>query len=140
MSVLPAMGGEVRGDAGGEEADGDRESADDPGELDASFEHEVIEDTEDENEHGSLCKEGRAAAAGDEDQVDPAVGFLRDCGFCLRMRKMNACAAEWGGTLVVKHKTPLSCLLQGWQRRRRKSNQFTVNCTKWNGYGCADLR
>jgi hypothetical protein len=55
------------------------------------------------------------------------------------VREMNACAAEWGGTLVVKHKTPLSCLLQGWQRQRRKSNQFMVNRTKWVGYGVDEL-
>jgi hypothetical protein len=132
MSVLPAMSGEVCGDAGGEEADGDREGADDPGELDPSFEHEVIEDAEDEDEDGCLCKEGRATTAGDEDQFKPAVGrlLLGVCGFSLRVREMNAGAAEWGGTLVVKHKTPLSYLLQGWQRTRGKSNQFTVNLTK----------
>jgi hypothetical protein len=102
------MGGEVHGDAGGEQAEGDGESAHDPRKLDASFEHEVVEDAEDENEHGGLCKEGRAAPTGDEDEIEPAWRrvLVRGFGFGLRSCEVNACrdVAEWGGALVVKHK------------------------------------
>lgn len=74
MGLNPALRGEIHGDAGGQEADRDRERAEDPGKLDPPLEHEVVEDAEDEDEHSSLRKEGRAAAAGDEDQIEPAMG------------------------------------------------------------------
>jgi len=70
MCFCPALGGEVRSDAGGEEAYGDEESADDPGELDAALEHEVVKDAEDEDEHGGFREEGGAAAGDDDGEVD----------------------------------------------------------------------
>ena len=74
MGLHPAVGGEVHDDAGGEEAEGDGERANDPGELDAALEHEVVEDAEDEDEDGGLGEEGRAAAGGDEDELDEVLG------------------------------------------------------------------
>ena len=70
MRLDPAVGAEVHGDAGGEQAEGDGEGADDPGELDAALEHEVVEDAEDEDEDGGLGEEGRAAARGDDGEFD----------------------------------------------------------------------
>jgi hypothetical protein len=74
MGLDPAVGGEVHGDAGGEEQQRDGKRACDPGELDASAEHEVVEDAEDEDEDGGLGEEGGAAAAGDDHQVEQGVG------------------------------------------------------------------
>lgn len=111
--VQPALGSEVHSDAGSEEAEGDGERADDPGELDASLEHEVVEDAEDEDEDGGLSEEGRAAPAGDESQVKPAAGG-RFAGLSdgLYVREVDACGElDWGGAIEVKHKRPLYCLL-----------------------------
>lgn len=69
MRFGPAVSGEVRGDAGGEEGEAGADGKEDPGELDAALEHEVVEEAEDQDEHGGFCEEGRAAAAGDDDEV-----------------------------------------------------------------------
>ena len=77
MSLDPAVGTEVGGDAGGEEAERDGECADDPGELDASLEDEEVEDAEDEDEDGGLGEEAGAAASGDDDEFDERREFRR---------------------------------------------------------------
>ena len=69
MRFGPAVSGEVCGDAGGEEAEAGADGKEDPEELDAALEHEVDEEAEDQDEHGGFCEEGRAAAAGDDDEV-----------------------------------------------------------------------
>ncbi len=69
MSFDPALGAEVRGNAGGEQAKRDGESADNPGKLDATAQHEVIEDAEDKDQNGCFRQEGRAAARGDDGQL-----------------------------------------------------------------------
>ena len=69
MRFHPAMGSEVHDDAGGQEAERDGESADDPGELDAAFEHEIVEDSEDQDQHSGLCEEGGAAAGRDDGEL-----------------------------------------------------------------------
>jgi len=70
MSFDPAMGGEVHGDAGGEEADADAKGADDPAQFDAALEHEVVEDAEDQDKHGGFREESRAAAGGNDREIE----------------------------------------------------------------------
>jgi hypothetical protein len=70
MSLNPAVRTKVGGDAGGQEAEADAESADDPVELDAALEHEEVEDAEDEDQNGCFRAEGGAAARGDDDQIE----------------------------------------------------------------------
>ena len=70
MSLDPAAGAEVRGDAGGEEAERDGESADNPGELDATAQHDGIQNAEDEDENGRFGEEGRAAARRDDGEFN----------------------------------------------------------------------
>ena len=65
MSSEPAMGREVRGDAGCEEGDADGDSACGPEQRDVPALEEEVEDAEDENQHRSLCKEGGTAAGCD---------------------------------------------------------------------------
>ena len=74
MRLDPVMGGEVRGDAGGEEGEAGADGKEDPGELDAAFEHEVVEEPEDQDEHGCFGEEGGAAAAGDDQEVETRRG------------------------------------------------------------------
>ncbi len=70
MGFDPVVGGEVRSDAGGEEGERGADGEENPGELDAALEHEVVEEAEDQDEHGCLGEEGRAAAAGDDQEVE----------------------------------------------------------------------
>lgn len=70
MSPDPAMGTDVRDNAGSEEADGEGEGGAQPAELDAALDQEEVEDAEDEDQNGGLGKEGRAAAGGDGDQIE----------------------------------------------------------------------
>lgn len=70
MRLDPAVGGKVHGDAGGEEADADAEGTDDPAQLDAALEHEVVEDAEDQDKHGGFREESRAAAGGDDREIE----------------------------------------------------------------------
>jgi hypothetical protein len=76
----PALGGKIRGDAGGEEPGGDSERADDPRQLDAALEHEVVQDAEDEDKDGGLRKEAGAAARGDEQQREGSRRLLGGLG------------------------------------------------------------
>ncbi len=69
MRLDPAMGAKVRGDAGREQRQRDGEGAGNPGEVDAAFEQEEVEDAEDQDEDGRLREEGGAAAGGDNRQV-----------------------------------------------------------------------
>jgi len=69
MGFDPVVGGEVRGDAGGEEGERGADGEEDPGELDAALEHEVVEEAEDQDEHGCFGEERRAPTAGDDDEV-----------------------------------------------------------------------
>ena len=57
MRLDPAMGGEVHGDAGGEETDADGQGGDDPVKLDMAFEETEIEDAEDQDEDSSFREE-----------------------------------------------------------------------------------
>ncbi len=95
MRLDPAMGGEVHEDAGGEQADADAERADDPGELDAALEQAVVEDAEDEDEHGCLGKEGRAAARGDHQQVKQVRAEALS-GLASRLGAGQEVEAGWG--------------------------------------------
>lgn len=69
MGFNPVMGGEIRGDAGGEEGERGADGEEDPGELDAALEHEVVEQAEDQDKHGGFREEGGAAASGDDHEV-----------------------------------------------------------------------
>ncbi len=66
MSLDPALGAEIRGDAGGKQAERDGEGANDPGKLDAAAQHEVVQNAEDEDQNGSFSEKRRAAARGDD--------------------------------------------------------------------------
>ena len=57
MCLHPAMGAEVHGDAAGQQDQRDSERADNPGQFDSPFQHEVIEDTEDQDENRRFGKE-----------------------------------------------------------------------------------
>ena len=70
MGFDPVVGGEVGGDAGGEEGEACADGEEDPGELDAALEHEVVEEAEDQDEHGCFGEEGGAAAAGDDQEIE----------------------------------------------------------------------
>ena len=70
----PMVGDEIGGDAGGEEGERGADGKEDPGELDAALEHEVVEEAEDQDEHGCLGEEGGAAASGDDQEVGDARG------------------------------------------------------------------
>ncbi len=127
MGLDPAMGGEVHEDAGGEQAEAYAERADDPGDLDAALEQAVVEDAEDEDEHGGLGEEGGAAARGDHQQVKqmraealwgPAscLGAGQEvkagwgCGggsFCRFRLELDGCGV---GVKFVKHKRTLVLL------------------------------
>jgi hypothetical protein len=104
MGPDPALGGEVHGDAGGEEAEGDGEGAEDPGELDAALEHEVVEDAEDQDQDGGFGEEGRQAAAGDADQLECAV-LAGGAGGRLGEDEMKLRRGRGGQ--FVEHTTPL---------------------------------
>ena len=86
MGFDPVVGGEVGGDAGGEQGKRGADGEEDPGEFDAALEHEVVEEAEDQDEHGGFCEEGRAAAAGDDGKLEQARGrrlhLDEVCGFC----------------------------------------------------------
>ena len=69
MRFGPAVSGEVCGDAGGEEGEAGADGKEDPGELDAALEHEVVEEAEDQDEDGGFGEEGRATTAGDDQEV-----------------------------------------------------------------------
>jgi len=90
MRFHPAVGGEVHNNAGGQEAERDGQCADDPGKLDAALEHEVVEDAEDQDQHGGFREEGGAAAGGYDGELkegrrhafgrhDAQVGFFGVC-------------------------------------------------------------
>lgn len=66
MGFDPVVGGEVRGDAGGEEGEAGADGDENPGELDAALEHEVVEEAEYQDEHGGFGEEDGAAASGDD--------------------------------------------------------------------------
>jgi len=70
MGFDPVVGGEVGGDAGGEEGERGADGQEDPGELDAALEHEVVEEAEDQDEHGGFGEEGGAATAGDDHEIE----------------------------------------------------------------------
>jgi len=70
MGFDPVVGGEVGGDAGGEEGERGADGQEDPGELDAALEHEVVEEAEDQDEHGGFGEEGGAATAGDDQEIE----------------------------------------------------------------------
>ena len=74
MGFDPVVGGEVRGDAGGEEGERGADGEEDPRELDAALEHEVVEEAEDQDEHGCFGEEGGAAASGDDQEVEMGRG------------------------------------------------------------------
>jgi hypothetical protein len=118
MRLDPAMGAEVHGDAGAEQAEGDGERSDDPIEIDAALEDEEVQDAEDEHEHGRLGEECGATPSGDHRQVEERGWLSR--GRLLRRRN----EAQAGGVLgwvsglwredgwgvwcvFVKHKRPL---------------------------------
>lgn len=90
MSLNPNMGGEVRCDAESEEAQADSECTDDPAELDASLQHEEVEDAEDEHKHGCFGEERRAAPGSDDCQIEQrglrfqSLGAALCCGLRLR--------------------------------------------------------
>ncbi len=74
MGFDPVVGGEVRGDAGGEEGEAGADGEEDPDELNAALEHEVVEEAEDQDEHGCLGEEGGAAARSDDQEVEMGRG------------------------------------------------------------------
>lgn len=83
MTPEPATRAEVRGDAGGEEAEGDGKCAAYPAEFDLATQHKEIQHAEDEDQDGCLCKEGRAAAGGDGKELGKGPVC---CDFALRRR------------------------------------------------------
>ena len=70
MALEPATGGEVCGYAGCEQREADGEGACGPAEFYAAFEHEAVEEGQDEDQHCRFGEEGRAAVGGDGDQFD----------------------------------------------------------------------
>ena len=70
MTLEPAAGGELRRDAGGQEHEADGEGADDPTKLHAAFEHEPVQQGQDEDQDRCFGEESRTAMRGDGDQVD----------------------------------------------------------------------
>ncbi len=113
MRPDPALGDEVHGDAAGQEEDADGEGADDPGELDAALEHEVVEDAEDEDEDGGFGEERRAALGGDHDEIEQrrAGDVGRRCGGHQEQvgGSFGGGSGDLGGAVLdwVKHKEPL---------------------------------
>ena len=76
MTVEPAAGGEVGGDAGGQQREADGEGAYDPVEFHAALEHEPVEQGQDKDEHRCFGEEGGAAVGGDRDQIEERGGFF----------------------------------------------------------------
>ena len=70
MMLEPATGGEFRENAGGEQSYADGEGAHDPIQFHAAFEHEPVEQGENENQNGRLGKERRAAMGCNGDQIE----------------------------------------------------------------------
>ena len=75
MGLDPAMGGEVHGDAGGQQAERDGQRAGDPSEVDAALEDEEVEDAKDQDQHRRFGEERGAAPRGDDGQVEQRVGL-----------------------------------------------------------------
>lgn len=69
MRLNPALGSKVHGDAGGQQGDGNSKRAYDPRQLDAAFQHEVIQDAEDQHQDCGFSEEGRAPPSSDEDEI-----------------------------------------------------------------------
>ena len=110
MGFSPAVGTEVHADAGGEQGEADGEGSDDPGELDAAFLQEVVEDAEDQDEDGGLCEEGGGAPAGEDDELGQ-MGLAGGWGVGLDEADANGVGLIYcrfvAGLVFVKHKTPL---------------------------------
>jgi hypothetical protein len=70
VTLEPAARREVGGDAGGEQKQADGEGADDPVEFHAALEHEAVEESQYEDQHGCFGEEGGAPVRGDGDQIE----------------------------------------------------------------------
>lgn len=74
MGFDPAMGGEVHGNARGEEAEADRQCSDDPVQLDTAFEEAEIKDAKDQDKNGRFGEESRTATRGNDQQIEERRG------------------------------------------------------------------
>jgi len=66
----PAARGEVGGNAGDEQEGADGEGADHPAGLEASLEHEAVEQGEHQDQNGGFGEEGAAAVCGDGEEIE----------------------------------------------------------------------
>ena len=100
MRFGPELGGEIRGDAGGEKGEAGSDGEEDPEELDAALEHEVVEKTEDQDEHGGFGEEGGAAAAGDDHEIRTT---RREVGWAIGWDRGHQAevVGGWGGAIGV---------------------------------------
>ena len=69
MRSNPALSGEIHEGAGGKQGKADEERTSDPGKPDATFEHEIVEDAEDQHEDGCLREERGAAPREDQQKA-----------------------------------------------------------------------
>jgi len=69
VTLQPAAGREFSENAGSEQRHADGEGADDPVQLHSAFEHEPVEQGQDENQNSCLGEKGGAAMSGDGDEV-----------------------------------------------------------------------
>jgi len=74
MRFEPAAGGEVGGDAGGQQEEADGDSGEDPTGSQASLRDEAVEQRQDEHKDGGFGKEGAAAMGRDGDEIDDTGG------------------------------------------------------------------
>ncbi len=70
VTLEPAAGRELRKNAGDQQGYADGEGADDPVQLDATFEHEPVEESQHKNQNGRLGKERGATMGCDRDQIE----------------------------------------------------------------------
>src|SRR5580704_7822237 len=112
MRLNPAMGGKVHQDRDGQQDEGDRQRAHDPLKFDPALEHQVVENTEDEHEHGGLGEKCRAAPGHNCNEVEV---HSRLSGHGTRQREMDGAgrigddrsgACCGASKSIVKHKTP----------------------------------
>jgi hypothetical protein len=75
VALEPAAGRELRDDAGDEKRETDGEGADDPVELHPAFEHEPVEQGQDQDQNRRFCEERGTARCGDGDQVEERSWF-----------------------------------------------------------------
>src|ERR1700761_9659427 len=90
MAFEPAAGRKVHEDAGREKRNADREGADDPAEFHAAFEHEPVEQGQDEDQNRRFGKKGGTARSSDGDEVEERRGFRLGRSSTARRNQRNS--------------------------------------------------